>query len=363
MPAAGEPQSPDTPTAPPSPAATRPPGRRRAGVHVPDPNALVWEHPIPLLTNPFMLWDLGRVLFFSLLLLEGMTLLVSFFFSDEAGLLPWELLLLVAAILAVLFAFVSLAIFRNGIHTRFTVDSRGVEMETIFGDDLYENTLNRLVGALVFIANPLVALTTSVKGVSNSSTVMDWSDVRKVSVHRRMGVVSLADSWHTVARLYCDPRSVDELSARVQGHMVPAAARRARQTSGELPRRRLAFYLGWTAVTTAAFVTSLAWYWAADEMVRPATAAAVLVLLVGWSIPAWWTRLLVWPAAAASLLTLAKLAPPALEQRTIPPWYSTYGFQFDTPEFLLALAGSSILVTMSLYVLIARPEMPRTAKK
>ncbi len=363
MPAADEPQSPDTPAAPPTPVVTRPPGRRRAGAHLPDPNALIWEHPIPLLTNPFMLWDLGRVLFFSLLIMEGMALLVSFFFTDEAGLLPLGVLLLVSTIMAGLFAFVSLIIFRNGIHTRFTVDSRGVEMETIFGDDLYERTVNRLVGVLVFIANPLLAFTTSVRSAASSSTVMDWRDVRKVTVHRRLGVVSLADSWHTVARLYCDPRSVDELATRVQTHVVPAAARRARRDSGELPRRRLGFYLVWTVATAAAFVCSLAWYWAADDMVRPATAAAALVLLVGWSIPCWWTRLLVWPAAAASLLTLAKLVPPALEKHTILPWYSSYGFQSDTPEFLLALAGSSALVLMSLYVLITRPEMPKSGSR
>ncbi|MDP3047754.1 MAG: hypothetical protein Q8O07_09795, partial [Chloroflexota bacterium] len=334
-----------------------------AGAHLPDPDALIWEHPIPLLTNPFMLWDLGRVLFFSLLIMEGMTLLVSFFFTDEAGLLPLEILLLVAAIMAGLFAFVSLIVFRNGVHTRFTVDSRGVEMETIFGDDLYERTVNRAVGALVFIANPLLALTTSVRSAASSSTVLDWHEVRKVTVHRRLGVVSLADSWHTVARLYCDPRSVDVLAARVQAHVVPAAARRTRRDSEELPRRRLGFYLAWTAVTAAAFVCSMAWYWAADDMVRPATAAAAFVLLVGWSIPAWWTRLLVWPAAAASLLTLAKLVPPALEKHTILPWYFSYGFQSDTPEFLLALAGSSALVLMSLYVLITRPELPKPGSR
>ncbi|MDP3046363.1 MAG: hypothetical protein Q8O07_02685, partial [Chloroflexota bacterium] len=76
MPAADIQQSPDTPAAPLASAGTRPPGRRRAGAHLPDPDALIWEHPIPLLTNPFMLWDLGRVLFFSLLIMEGMTLLV-----------------------------------------------------------------------------------------------------------------------------------------------------------------------------------------------------------------------------------------------------------------------------------------------
>ncbi len=358
MPSADEPLPPDAP-----PAPARPPGRRRAGAHLPDPNALIWEHPIPLLTNPFMLWDLGRVLFFSLLLMEGVTLLVSFFFTDEAMLLPVEILLITAAVVAGLFALVALLIFRNNIHTRFTVDAHGVEMETIFGDDLYERMVNRLFGVLLFFVNPLAALTTSVKGAASSSTVLTWRDVCKVSVNRRLGVVSLADSWHTVARLYCDPRSVDELAARVQGHLKQPAARRSRPGSADLPRRHLVFYLGWTGATLAAYVCSLAWYWAAGDMLRPATAAAALVLLMGWSIPAWWTRLLVWPAAAASLLTLAKLAPPALEKHAILPWYTAYGFQSDTPEFLIALAGSLALVLMSLYALVTRPELPRPAGK
>ncbi len=359
MPSADEPLQ---AVAPPKVAATRPPGRRRAGAHLPDPNALIWERSIPLLTNPYMLWDLGRVLFFSLLLMEGVTLLVSFFFTDEAGLLPVEILLITAAVVAGLFAFVALLIFRNGIHTRFTVDAHGIEMETIYGDDLYERAVNGLLRVLLFFANPLTALGASVRSAASSSTVLGWSDVSTVRVNRRLGVVSLADSWHTVARLHCDPRSVDELAGRVRAHVAPVAGQ-ARRETGELPRRRLAFYLGWTALTAAGYICSLAWYWAADEMIRPATAAAALLLLTGWSIPRWWTRLLIWPAAAASLLTLAKLAPPALEKHTILPWYTAYGFQSDTPEFLIALAGSLAMALMSLYVLVTRPELPKRASK
>jgi hypothetical protein len=96
-------------------------------------------------------------------------------------------------------------------------------------------------------------------------------------------------------------------------------------------------------------------------MERPAVAAGGLVLLLGWAIPAWWSRLVAWPAVAASLLLTARLIPPALEQDTVSAWHTVYGYQMDTPELALAALGCLTLVAMSLSVLVMRPE--RVARK
>lgn len=316
---------------------------------------------MPLLTNPFLLWDMARILAVCGAVMWAMVLAMSFFFTDEVVLLPPQVLLMALAILAALFAFVALVVFRNAMHMRFVVDSHGVRVESIYGDDAYEHSVSALMRAVLFLVNPLVGLTTSLSAAASGGDGLSWSDVRRVTVHRRLGVISLADSWHTVMRLYCDPRSVDMLADRVQHNAGPVLARQARQVAQQSARRPLVFYLVWTAVALAATAASLAWYWAAEDMERPAVAAGGLVLLLGWAIPAWWSRLVAWPAVAASLLLTARLIPPALEQDTVSAWHTVYGYQMDTPELALAALGCLTLVAMSLSVLVMRPE--RVARK
>lgn len=330
--------------------ATPPPGRRRARSRSVDPNALVWDHPIRLVTNPFMLWDMARVLAAAVLLMQLAVFIVSFFFIDEIVWLPVEMMLLTLGVIAGLYLVVSLVIFRNGIDTRFAVDSQGARMETSYGDDAYEKGVGWVLRGLLFIVNPLAGLTTSLPGLAASSDGIAWREITRVTVHRRLGVVSLAEGWRTALRLYCDPRSIDMLADTVRAHAAPAIARKSRLRETDAPRRSIVFYLAWTAVALAAGVASMAWYWAADDVLRPMVAAVALVGLAGWSLPAWWTRLLAWPGLAVCLLLMVKLGVPAVESRP-----SVFGgvrraFETDTAELVIAAAGCGVLLAMCLYL-------------
>jgi hypothetical protein len=318
---------------------------------------------MPLLTNPFMLWDLGWVLAASVILLQVITLVVTFFFTDEPGVLPVELMLLCFVIIAALFAFVALVIFRNAIHCRFVVDSRGARMETIYGDDLYERSLGWVVRGLLFLGNPLLALTTSLPGVANSSESLPWRDVTGFTVHRRLSVVTLREGWRTALRLYCDPRALDTLAERVRVLTAPGFAARARRRPKPSERHRLPFYAAWTVLAAVAGSASLAWYWAADEMVRPAVLAFSLVALAGWLLPGIAARLAAWPALAASLFLAAQLVPPALEQDSFGPGMVFYGWDLDTPQLVLAAVGCLALIALSLVAILWRRLRPHSASE
>ncbi len=341
---------------PPVPPPPKLPGRRRrrAAPLPPDPDALVWEYPMPLLTNPFMLWDLGWVLVISIFLLEVIALTVTFFFSDEPVLLPPQVVLVGFGVVAALFAFVALAVFRNAIHCRFVVDSRGARMEMIYGDNLYERSVGWVLRGLLFFANPLSALSTNLPGIANSSESLPWRDVTGYTVHHRLGVVSLREGWRTALRLYCDPRAVDTLAERVRILTAPGFLTRARRRPKLSHRYRWPFYASWTTAAAVAGSVSLAWYWAADDMVRPAVLAFVLTAAAGWSLPAKAARLVAWPALAASIFLAAQLVPPALERSTFGPLRVSYGWELDTPELVIAAAGCLALVIMSLAAILWR---------
>lgn len=324
---------------------------------------------MPLLTNPFMLWDLGWVLAASTLLLQVITLVVTFFFTDEPGLLPTELTLLCLGIVTALFAFVALVVFRNGIHCRFVLDSRGVRMETIYGDNLYERSLGWLVRGLLFLGNPLVAVTTSLSpaggvgglpGVANSSESLPWRDVTGFTVHRRLAVVTLREGWRTAMRLYCDPHAIDALAERVRVLTAPGAIARARRRPKPSDRYRLPFYAAWTVAAAVAGSVSLAWYWSADEMIRPAVLAFCLVALAGWLLPHRSAHLPAWPALASSLFLAAQLVPPALQRNSFGPGKAFYGWDMDTPQLVIAALGCLALIAMSLAALLWRRRQLKT---
>ncbi len=315
------------------------------------PPPLTWEYDIPLLTNPFILWDFFRVFAIALLTMEGLVLFMSFFFSDEAVLLPVELLALCLGIMAVLFAFVALFIYRNRFHSRFTVDSKQASVEGFYGIDRYERTASRILSVAFFLTRGRVI---SLIGDSQSATSIPWQEVYKVTVHRRWHVITLSNSWRSVLRLYCPSQGFDQAAALMQDYAAAAARRRSRHPTPPLRRRSISSYLAWTGLSVVATIASSAWYWAGDEVLKLSLLAGILVLIVGWTSSFWWSKLIAWPAVGVSLIFLARLVPPALEETTF-SWRGTaYGYEFDTPLLLVTVAGGLSLLALSVLSLRTR---------
>ncbi|MBI5565854.1 MAG: hypothetical protein HY870_13240 [Chloroflexi bacterium] len=185
--------------------------------HPSDPETLTWHYDIPLITNRYILWDMFRVFALSLFAIVALTGCIGVLLGDPV-LLPIELLLLIGGILAALWVFVTLGLFRNRYRARFVLDSRQAVFHSLgWGDSGWDRTMKRLLKVLAFFA-------ASSDPTTRSATNIRWRAVRKVNVNRSARVIALCDSWHVVMRLYCPPDMFEQALAHVQYHTGDAQA-------------------------------------------------------------------------------------------------------------------------------------------
>ncbi|MDH7490349.1 MAG: hypothetical protein QHH80_12700 [Anaerolineae bacterium] len=201
---------------------------------IPEDQALSWDYALPLATNPFMWWDFLRVVAASLLIMELLVFLMSLAAGDPI-LLPPALLALVAGILAALFAVATTLVYGNRYHARFTLDARGAQMEDA-GQGRRFRWLMVVLGLMA--RRPGVAMSATA-GPSGYGERVDWRDVRRVTVHRRLHVVTLSNSWRALLRLYCPPERFEQAAAYAQSRVAIAERRNtARKARAQRSARR-----------------------------------------------------------------------------------------------------------------------------
>ncbi len=177
----------------------------------PDSDTLTWQYDIPLITNRYILWDMLRVLALSLFIIAALTGCIGVLLDDPVF-IPIEFLLLIGGIVAGLFLFVTLVLFRNRYRARFVLDSKQAVFHGLgWGDSGWDRAVRRLLKVLAFFA-------AQGDPTNSSATNIRWREVRKVNVNRSTRVISLCDSWHVVLRLYCPPDMFDQALAHVQRH-------------------------------------------------------------------------------------------------------------------------------------------------
>lgn len=190
----------------------------------PPDDALTWEYDVPLLTNPFMLWDIARVFVISAVIIEGIGWLMTFLLTDGGFWLPLQIWLVALGVIAGLFVLVGL-ILANRFSMRFVVNAKGASsmVSRREGKRRIYRVL-KWVGIGLFLFSGQMIGTPSPQGGES----IPWREVHKVTVHRRLRVISLRDSWHVVLRLYCPKELFEGIVARVQEYAAQAAARRAK---------------------------------------------------------------------------------------------------------------------------------------
>lgn len=201
------------------------------GPEAPDQQALTWDYAMPLATNPFLWWDFLRVLGASLLIMELLVFVMSLI-ADDPFVIPLHILALVAGILATLFVLTTMLVYGNRYRARFVIDERGAQME-----DAGQGRRFRwaMIALGLAAGRPGVAMSAS-SGPSGYGERVRWRDVRRVTVYRRLRVITLSNSWRPLLRLYCPPDMFDPVVQSVQKYVALAARRRTARES----RRRSA---------------------------------------------------------------------------------------------------------------------------
>jgi hypothetical protein len=151
---------------------------------------------IPLVTNPWIWLDMGKVL---VVPWAALSLLALWILRDEpwSEVWPaWRVVTLCVLGVAALLVFVSLVVFRNHVDARFTVDADGVQYES-----------GRFAGRAALWTGLIVrsALLTGagLQGEAHSSMFVAWKDVRKATAFPRARVITLSNGWRPVLRVYC----------------------------------------------------------------------------------------------------------------------------------------------------------------
>lgn len=179
----------------------------------PAPEPLEWTYDIPLLTSRFMLWDFARVILLSVVAMSVFVALAGLIIEQELIVLPLMVYVLTAGILAGLFVLTSLVL-GNRMGARFTVDARGVGYRA----EKRERSLNKLVVLVgLLAANPTTA-GSGVLAMSRERTLIPWTSIHRVVIHRRQRVIAVHNSWRTVLRLHCSPEMFDEVASAVEWH-------------------------------------------------------------------------------------------------------------------------------------------------
>lgn len=323
---------------------TRSPQRRQPSQPAGAP--LTWEHPIPVLTNPLLWYDLTKVLLIAVLLIEGLGAALTYMIDGEVLAVPWQAWLIPLGILAVLFVLVGL-LMRNRSNARFSLDADGAMYEAVTEMDRYERTVNRVAGLLGLLTNGLAGAGARVFGVGGV-TQIPWEEVERVRYHPKLHAITLSDSWHAVIRLYCPADQYGAVTERVRAGADAGAAWRAAHPVVR-NSRPVWFYIAWVVLSVGATLACDAWwlgsYHATD---RIAVAAGVLVLLSGVLIRLWWAKLLAYAALPVLVLYLVKLG--------IAAWEPIAGdaargrsYTLDTPLLGVAVLGGLVLMALSLY--------------
>jgi hypothetical protein len=303
-----------------------------------------WEYRIRLINNPFIWYDLLRVLFIAAVVMQLMVLLMSYLAAGELLFLPLELWGILIGVVVLLFLLAAL-IYRNVIPARFTLDRRGATYEGIVDMDGYQRTVVWIFRLIGLVARGPMALRFQPYG---GSAYAAWRDMRRATGIRRLHVVTLHNSWRPVLRLYCEPEHYDTILALAR-ERVAAAAPRHPAPRPRVARSKVAIALGSVVLTALDLVLSLAWPWYEwDVAPRVLLLAGILILAAG-AIWAWWGRLVALVALVAAscylILFVAEAAQP------LPDGSSTV-FALHSPQSWPALLGALGLVALGTYHLV-----------
>ncbi len=306
--------------------------------------ALRWEHPIHLLTNPFVLGDVLVVGGASLVGMQGLLLLIGWLVDGELVFIPPLFWALVLGVFLALYVLAAVLVFQNHIPACYSLDERGATMETGGG----KRRFNPVLFVLSIVAVSPGGMRMAFGERPREAASIRWREVRRVRVCRRWRVISLWDGWHPVVRLYCPPRMWEKVLARVEeAERARDYRRNGRGTAAT--GRRWREMLAWAALSVAATLVIPAWGWADDGGYRLAMVAGALVLGAGvlGSVGGWLSAL---GGAVAALAVTVQFALAALEtHRSILEERMMHAYELDTPQLALSLAGCLVLLGMCVW--------------
>ncbi len=175
-------------------------------------DGLVWETSFALLTNPFVLLDMVKLLGITFLIVCGIFMFIGAInggpdFTDMVRMIP--MMAIIIGVLAVIFVFVMLVVYRNRFPAKFTVNSEGAMIEVTPS----QRKMNSAVVMIGFLAGKPGVAGSGMLARSQELQMFPWAEVYRVDLYPSRNVVVLRNSWRTTARLYCTPENYEQVAS------------------------------------------------------------------------------------------------------------------------------------------------------
>ncbi len=188
------------------------------------PAFLSWEIDLRLVTDPFVLYDTGKVVLISALLIIFVGSLIALMLGGATA--PWEewrmglqIVVLVFGGLGLGMLLVMLVFFGNRFPVRMTLEPRGVRWEALSRRGRWANRGAVVLGLLA--GQPAVA-GAGMLAASRRVETMRWKDIQRVRFHPQFHVISLMNGWRVVIRLHCPSALYPEVADRIRAAAVHA---------------------------------------------------------------------------------------------------------------------------------------------
>jgi hypothetical protein len=184
---------------------------------VADPaDPFTWEFRLPVLTNPFLWYDLTKVFLIVYVIVVALMGTIFLIAGEPASVLGIARVFAVvcAALLAASIPIAALW-YANRVHVRYELSAKGVRMQTL---ERRDRLLNRALFVVGLLAGRPGAAGAGLLAASRETEFTRWADVTRVREHASLSVVSLMNGWRVVQRLHCRPEDYRRVADYVRAH-------------------------------------------------------------------------------------------------------------------------------------------------
>jgi hypothetical protein len=271
--------------------------------------------------------------------------------TDVADMImPLSLDLGIFAGLSLLLLF-SMLLLGNRYKAEFTVDDQGITYKS----GVREKRINRRVLWLTLLAKPRMS-GAGFLAVSGESGSFDWKEIYKIIPYSGAKVMEVKNSWRTVARLYCPNENFEKVLSFCNEQLTKAEEWRVKNPKKEGKKKPFYFYILWTIVAVILTLCATAWSYVeyGKSMIQVIIFTGVLTIVSGFAFGRGLSKIVSPIAVLGTLFFSYHLYYLAHEKSKDFMGYTKYGYEYDTTQFYITLAGVVFLLAMNVYAIVKR---------
>jgi hypothetical protein len=320
-------------------------------------NKITWGKEFSLLANRFILKDLFKVVFISTVIFQILLVLTAFLVGKNVAdmIMPLYVDLGIFAGMSLLFFF-SMLILGNRYKAEFTVDEKGITYKS----GLKERRINRLVLLLMLLTKPRMS-GAGFLAVSGESGRFDWKEICKITPYGGAKVIEVKNSWRTVVRLYCTDENFEKVLSLCKEYLEKAEEWRVENPKNAGKKKPFYFYILWTILAVVLTLCATAWSYVeyGNSMIQVIIFAGVLTIVSGFAFGRRLSKIVSLIAVLGALFFSYQLYYLAHEISKDFMGNAKHGYEYDTVQFFITLAGVVFLLAMNIYAIIKRDKKNR----